>query len=86
MPMNDPPLNPDIADLAPSDPTLTAYDEEHGATYMRLLDADQQGADGSCRASTQTPRPIARGWRSSHLSRARWMTEQGYRHLLRGGS
>ena len=22
----------------------------------------------------------------SHLSRARWMTEQGYRHLLRGGA
>jgi hypothetical protein len=22
----------------------------------------------------------------SHLSRARWMTEQGYRHLLRSGS
>jgi hypothetical protein len=22
----------------------------------------------------------------SHLSRAKWMTEQGYRHLLRGGA
>jgi hypothetical protein len=22
----------------------------------------------------------------SHLARAKWMTEQGYRHLLRGGA
>ena len=23
---------------------------------------------------------------ASHLARAKWMTEQGYRHLLRGGA
>jgi hypothetical protein len=27
-----PPLNPDAADLAPSDPELTSYDEEHAIT------------------------------------------------------
>ena len=26
-----------------------------------------------------------RAW-ESHLARVRWMTEQGYRHLLRGGA
>src|ERR1700758_1658158 len=38
-------LNPDVADLAPSGPDLTVYDEEHGITYLRLLDADAEGAD-----------------------------------------
>jgi hypothetical protein len=41
-----PPLrNPDVADKAPNDPTLTVYDEEHAVTYMRLLDAEAEGAD-----------------------------------------
>ena len=40
-----PPLNPDVADFAPSVPTLTAYDHEHAITYMRMLDADAKGAD-----------------------------------------
>ena len=38
-------MPPDVADLAPSDPVLTAYDQEHAVTYMRLLDADAEGAD-----------------------------------------
>jgi hypothetical protein len=40
-----PPLNPDVADLAPAEPELTAYDEEHMVTYLRMLDADAEGAD-----------------------------------------
>jgi hypothetical protein len=40
-----PPLDPDVADLAPSDPALTVYDEEHGITYLRMLDANAKGAD-----------------------------------------
>jgi len=40
-----PPLDLDVADLVPSDPALTAYDERHAITYMRLLDADAKGAD-----------------------------------------
>jgi hypothetical protein len=41
-----PPLrNPIVADLAPSGPTLTKYDEEHAVTYLRMLDADTEGAD-----------------------------------------
>jgi hypothetical protein len=40
-----PPLrNPDIADLAPDGPELTAYDEEHAITYARMLDAEADGA------------------------------------------
>jgi hypothetical protein len=43
--MEKPPLNPDVADTAPSDSVMTVYDEEHVITYLRLLDADAQGAD-----------------------------------------
>ena len=31
--------------LASSDLALTPYDQEHAVTYMRLLDADAEGAD-----------------------------------------
>ena len=35
-----PPLDPDVADTAPSDSVL-----EHIITYLRLLDANAEGAD-----------------------------------------
>ena len=38
--MQKPPLDPDVADTAPSNSVLTVYDEEHIITYLRLLDAD----------------------------------------------
>jgi hypothetical protein len=41
--MKKPPLDPDGADLAPADPVLTTYDEEHFITYLRLLDAHNEG-------------------------------------------
>ena len=43
--MKTPPLDPHIADVAPAGPAITEYDEEHMITYMRVLDADQEGAD-----------------------------------------
>jgi hypothetical protein len=43
--MQRPPLDPDVADTAPSGSALTVYDEEHIITYLRLLDADAEGAD-----------------------------------------
>jgi hypothetical protein len=30
-------LNPQVAALTPADPTLTAYDEDHAVTYVRLI-------------------------------------------------
>jgi hypothetical protein len=39
------PLDPDVADLSPTGPTLTTYDEEHVVTYIRMLDADREGTD-----------------------------------------
>jgi hypothetical protein len=43
--MRKPPLDPDVADTAPADSILTPYDHEHAITYLRLLDADAEGAD-----------------------------------------
>ena len=37
--MKEPQLNPQVTAV------LTAHDEEHMITYMRVLDVDQQGAD-----------------------------------------
>jgi Uncharacterized conserved protein (DUF2285) len=91
-PMQKPPLNPDIADTAPSDSALTVYGEEHIITYLRLLDADAQGADWRKVARIvlhlDPKHESDRGRKAfdSHLSRAKWMTEHGYRHLLRGGA
>ena len=85
--MQKPPLDPDVADTALSDSVLTTYDEEHVITYLRLLDADAQGADWREVARVvlhidPNMNLIAPGGRSI----AKWMTELGYRHLLRGGA
>jgi hypothetical protein len=90
--MQKPPLNSDVADTAPTDTSLTTYDEEHIITYLRLLDADAQGADWRevarvvLRLDPEHESDRARRAFDSHLSRAKWMTEDGYRHLLRGGA
>jgi hypothetical protein len=34
-----------VADAAPVEPFLTGYDMNHLVTYLRLLDADAEGAD-----------------------------------------
>jgi hypothetical protein len=87
-----PPLDPDVADVAPAAPTLTSYDQEHLVTYLRLLDADAEGADWREVARIvlhiDPDREAERARRAfdSHLARAKWMTERGYRHLLRSGA
>ena len=87
-----PPLDPPVSDTAPSELVLTGYDEEHLITYLRLLDADAEGADWRDVAGVVLhidpeldPERARRAW-ESHLARAKWMTESGYRHLLLGGA
>ena len=85
-----PPLDPDVADLAPSDSALTPYDQEHAVTYMRMLDADAEAADWREVAQIVLIDPErepdrARQAFDSHLARARWMTRYGYRLLLQRG-
>ena len=89
--MPSPPLDPDVADLAPDDPVLTAYDEQHVVTYLRLLDADADNADWRevarivLHIDHEHHPERARKAFDSHLARARWMTNHGYGQLLRGG-
>jgi hypothetical protein len=86
-----PPLNPKVADLAPDEPALTAYDEQHAVTYVRLLDAEADNADWRevARIVLQIDPGLdpdgARRTFESHLVRAKWMARHGYRHLLRRG-
>lgn len=76
-------------DDAPSGPALTEYDRTHFKLYMRLLDAEADGAkwqEAVCVLFGIDPRcepERARHVHDSHLARAHWMTEHGYRQLLR---
>jgi hypothetical protein len=90
--MRKPPLDPLVDDQAPEADVLIGYDQEHLVTYLRLLDADAEGADWTEVARmvlhidpSQEPERARRAW-ESHLKRAKWMTEHGYRHLLQGGA
>ena len=81
-----------MVDEAPTDPVLTVYDEEHLVTYLRMLDADAEEADWRevaqlvLKIDPQLEHDRARRAFDTHLARAKWMTEHGYRHLLRGGA
>lgn len=88
--MAEPALEPEIADNVPWSPTLTAYDERHLVVYLRLLHASTDNASDEEMArivlgiDPATEPERARMALDSHLRRARWMTEHGYRHLLEG--
>lgn len=79
---------PPFEDRAPADDRITAYDERHFVTYLRLLDADIEGADWREAVSIVFGLEVdadperAHAVHDSHLKRARWMTEYGYRQLL----
>ena len=83
------PHNDDFEDRPPESAQPTAYDERHFATYLRLLDADEEGADWREAAriifglDPEREPERARIVHDSHLARARWMTQAGYRNLLR---
>lgn len=82
---------PGFLDEPPNSAVLTDYDRSHMKTYMRVLDAATDGADWrevvavifGVDPDTDTER--AKRVHGSHLARARWMTEHGYRLLLREG-
>ena len=75
-------------DRPPHTERVNAYDEQHLGIYLRLLMADEEGADWRevvqvifCLNPAQGP-ARAKTVHASHLARARSMTEAGYRHLL----
>ena len=86
--MSLPPDQP-IAETAPTAATMTDYDRTHMTTYLRLLDAASENAPWEEVARVvfnldpaQAPDRVRR-IHDTHLERARWLTEQGYRDLLR---
>ncbi|WP_139481370.1 DNA -binding domain-containing protein [Bradyrhizobium ivorense] len=90
--MREPLLDLTVDDIAPSGANLTVYDEEHLATYWRLLDADAEGADWREVARFVLHVDPACEWVrarrafDSHLARAHWMADHGYRQLLQTGA
>ena len=81
-----------IADAALVEPFLTGYDRDHLVTYLRLLDADAEGADWREAARIvlsldveKDPEHAKRVW-ESHLARAKRISKSGFKHLLRGGA
>ena len=88
--MSKSPLDPDVADVAPNEPAMTAYDEQHVVTYIRLLQAEAEGAVWRevarivLHIDPKRESDRARTAYESHLARAKWLTEQG--RLLRGTS
>lgn len=80
-----------VAEAPPDDPHATSYDHAHRVTYLRLLDAAAEHADWREVASIvlgldpERDPERARRVHETHLRRARWMTEHGYRDLLQRG-
>ena len=80
--------HPPFDDIAPVSDELTEYDRAHIKLYMRLLDAADDGAEWAEVVNVlfgidpvREPER-ARQVHDSHLARARWMTQSGYRQLL----
>ena len=82
---------PDVHDTAPTADAITSYDRDHMITYLRTLDAHAEGIAWEDVARMvlhigpeREPDRAKRAY-ESHLARAKWMTEKGYRHLSRRG-
>jgi hypothetical protein len=75
-------------DEPPQSPALTSYDREHMKLYLRLLDAANDAACWKEAVAVlfglDADREPERAKRvhDTHLARARWMSEVGYRLLL----
>ncbi len=82
---------PAFLDKPPESTELTDYDRAHMKEYMRVHDAATDGADWREAVAVifgidpDAEPERARLVHDSHLARARWMTEHGYRQLLRAG-
>lgn len=77
-----------VLDEVPWSDRVTPYDHAHHDEYLRILDADKEKASVEDMARyilqidpAKEP-DRARKAVQSHLRRALWMTEVGYRYLL----
>ena len=80
--------DPSFLDHPPPTARVSTYDEQHLGLYLRLLVADEEGADWREVVTVlfgldpMREPERARTVHDSHLARARWMTETGFQHLL----
>lgn len=78
----------DFLDRPPQLDRVGPYDQKHIKTDLRLLDADEEGADWQEVVSIlfgidpKREPERAKIVHDSHLARAKWMTVTGYQHLL----
>lgn len=78
----------DFDDQPPNGSEVTEYDRAHLSLYLRLLDADADGADWhevaqvlfGIDAAADPAR--ARQVHDAHLARAKWLAQSGHRQLL----
>jgi Uncharacterized conserved protein (DUF2285) len=79
---------PAFDDAPPQCVTVSDYDKRHLVSYLRLLDAAEEGADWREAVSIIFGLDPAREPKraklvyDTHLARAQWMTKSGYKHLL----
>jgi hypothetical protein len=78
----------ELRERAPEGEPLTDYDRDMAAVYLRLLDAEATGADWREVAKivlgvddADEPQR-AKVMHASHLARAQWLRDSGYRELL----
>ncbi|MCF8707921.1 DUF2285 domain-containing protein [Rhizorhapis sp. SPR117] len=79
---------PAFLEVPPQGQVVTDYDLTHLRTYLRLLDASadetatwQEAIQIIFHVDPIRDRDRARRLYESHLARARWMSEAGYRQL-----
>ena len=80
--------DPAFEDRPPGGDQVTEYDRQHHRNYWRILDAEAEQADWrevvtiifGIDAAAEPDR--ARSVYDTHLARARWMSDSGYRQLL----
>lgn len=79
---------PSLLDRPPQLDRVSDYDEKHLANYIRLLDAEAEGADWREAVviifglDPDQDHARAKLVYDSHLARARWIRDKGYQHLL----
>jgi hypothetical protein len=78
----------ELRERAPQGVPLTEYDREIAPVYLRLLDAEAAGADWREVAKivlgvdpAEEPQR-AQVMHTTHLARARWLRDGGYREFL----